>query len=563
VVLNKRSADGGKPADDKFAVAAPTISLPKGGGAIRGMGEKFAANPVTGTGSMTVPIATSPGRSGFGPQLSLSYDSGAGNGPFGFGWSLSLPSITRKTDKGLPQYLDANDSDIFILSGAEDLVPMYRQDPDGSWVASHAGCQRDPDGFWVRDPAGRLVVHEDELDGCRVRRYRPRVEGLFARIERWTKLDGSDVYWRSISKDNILTLYGHEADSRISDPLDASRIFTWLICESRDDKGNAVLYRYKPEDGLGVDLGKAHERNRGPQNDTRRTANRYLKRIYYGNRTPLLDNTGRRPRFVDKVQIETQIASAGWMFEVVFDYGEHDGSAPKPNDAGTWVYRPDPFSSYRSSFEVRTTRICQRTLMFHHFPGEAGVERDCLVRSTDFTYSDELDPTNVRNPVYTFLRSVSQTGYRRSNAGYDRRDLPPVEFEYTQPIVQDVVEEVDPHSLENLPAGLDGSAYRWTDLHGEGIPGILAEQAGAWLYKRNLSPLPARQADGRIGSKRSSLRSKPSLTNPTSPWLAARSSWISLATVSLTSWSWTAPRPASTNTMTQRAGSPSALLARA
>jgi hypothetical protein len=35
----------------------------------RGMGEKFAANPVTGTGSMTAPIATSPGRSGFGPRL--------------------------------------------------------------------------------------------------------------------------------------------------------------------------------------------------------------------------------------------------------------------------------------------------------------------------------------------------------------------------------------------------------------------------------------------------------------------------------------------------------------
>jgi hypothetical protein len=68
-MLDKPGTDGGKPADDKFAVAAPTISLPKGGGAIRGIGEKFAANPVTGTGSMTVPIATSPGRSGFGPQL--------------------------------------------------------------------------------------------------------------------------------------------------------------------------------------------------------------------------------------------------------------------------------------------------------------------------------------------------------------------------------------------------------------------------------------------------------------------------------------------------------------
>src|ERR1700724_3482435 len=94
-------------------VSAPSLSLPKGGGAIRGMGEKFAGNPVTGTGSMTVPIATSPGRSGFGPQLSLSYDSAAGNGPFGLGWNLSLPAITRKTDKGLPQYRDADESDVF------------------------------------------------------------------------------------------------------------------------------------------------------------------------------------------------------------------------------------------------------------------------------------------------------------------------------------------------------------------------------------------------------------------------------------------------------------------
>ena len=118
------SDTGGK---ESFQISAPSISLPKGGGAIRGMGEKFAANPVTGTGSMTVPIATSPGRSGFGPQLSLSYDSGAGNGPFGFGWSLSLPSITRKTDKGLPKYQDAEESDVFILSGAEDLVPVLSE----------------------------------------------------------------------------------------------------------------------------------------------------------------------------------------------------------------------------------------------------------------------------------------------------------------------------------------------------------------------------------------------------------------------------------------------------
>src|SRR5262249_55616216 len=91
----------------KSALATPpAICLPRGGGAIRGLGEKFGANPVTGTGSMSVPIATSPGRSGFGPQLALTYDSGAGNGPFGLGWTLSLPAVARKTDKGLPRYLD-------------------------------------------------------------------------------------------------------------------------------------------------------------------------------------------------------------------------------------------------------------------------------------------------------------------------------------------------------------------------------------------------------------------------------------------------------------------------
>jgi Salmonella virulence plasmid 65kDa B protein len=84
-----KAADGKEATNEKTPWSIPSISLPKGGGAIRGIGEKFGANPVTGTASMTVPIYTSPGRSGFGPQLALSYDSGAGNGPFGYGWNRS------------------------------------------------------------------------------------------------------------------------------------------------------------------------------------------------------------------------------------------------------------------------------------------------------------------------------------------------------------------------------------------------------------------------------------------------------------------------------------------
>lgn len=486
------------PGGESFTVAAPSISLPKGGGAIRGMGEKFAANPVTGTGSMAIPIATSPGRSGFGPQLSLSYDSGAGNGPFGFGWNLSLPSITRKTDKGLPQYLDAIDSDVFVLSGAEDLVPIYRQDDDGSWIAGHPGFQRDADGFWVRDPSGDLVIYEDELGGYSVRRYRPRIEGLFARIERWSKIGSpSDVHWRSISKDNILTLYGLDANSRIADPLDASRIFSWLICESRDDKGNGLRYIYKKEDGdyqprpgQADPFKQAHQLNRGDTSDPRRTAQRYLQRILYGNLKPLLATQGQRPLYLSDLPNPPTDSSADWLFEVRFDYGELDEDDPMGRPEKPWLYRHDAFSTYRPGFEVRTCRRCERVLMLHHIPDQpAQPGYQGVVRSTEFTYDDELDPNLATQPVYSFLKQVVQTGWKQEAGSSTRRSLPPVEFAYSEPIVQDVVEEVDPQSAQNLPIGLDGSAYRWIDLHGEGIPGILTEQAGAWFYKRNLSPL--------------------------------------------------------------------------
>ncbi|MCK1642487.1 VCBS repeat-containing protein [Bradyrhizobium sp. 157] len=491
--INQRAPFAGpvatKPASDaasgdNFRVSAPQVSLPKGGGAIRGIGEKFAANPTTGTGSIKVPIATSPGRGGFGPQLALSYDSSAGSGPFGFGWSLSLPGITRKTEKGLPQYNDVDESDVFILSGAEDLVPEFKKDAAGRWIIQN----------------GRHVVHDTlrTVNGITyvVRRYRPRIEGLFTRIERWTRESDRDVHWRSISRDNILTLYGKDADSRIADPENPLRIFAWLICETRDDKGNAILYGYKREDGAGVDLSRACERNRGGRDDPRRTANRYLKRISYGNRRPLLNSAGHRPRFLADLPV-AQVQNAAWMFELILDYGEHHADVPKPDDTGVWTSRSDSFSTYRPGFEVRTTRLCQRVLMFHHIPdlatGETGYEG--LVRSTDLTYSHQLDPASARNPVYTFLHAVTQTGYRRNNGSYEKRSLPPVQFEYTQPVVQDTVEDVDSASTENLPIGVDGASYQWTDLHGEGIPGILTEQAGAWFYKRNLSPISQRPVE--------------------------------------------------------------------
>ena len=98
------------------------LSLPQGGGALSGIGEKFAPDPHTGTANLSIPLPLPAGRNGFGPKVSLAYTSGAGNGPFGLGWNLDVPAISRKTSLGVPVYDDS--TDVFILAGGEDLVPV-------------------------------------------------------------------------------------------------------------------------------------------------------------------------------------------------------------------------------------------------------------------------------------------------------------------------------------------------------------------------------------------------------------------------------------------------------
>ena len=220
-------------------MAIPSISIPKGGGAVKGLGEKFTTNPSTGTASFDVPLAVPPGRDGFGPKLTLQYNSGGGNGPWGVGWQLSMPSIFRKTDKGVPRYDDAIESDTFILAGAEDLVPAVVIDSDGNEA---------PD----------VAIFGDFT----IRRYRPRIEGAFSRIERWCGGADRSTHWRVTSRDNITSVYGASEQTRIADPADPERVFSWLLQETRDDRGNVICYVYKQEDGANVDANSTHEQHR-------------------------------------------------------------------------------------------------------------------------------------------------------------------------------------------------------------------------------------------------------------------------------------------------------------
>ncbi len=239
-----------------IGIAAPT--LPKGGGAIRGIGETFQPNPFTGTATLSIPIKTSPCR-GFEPVLSVDYSSGSGNGPFGLGFGLAIPNVSRKTEKGIPQY-DARDT--FILSNADDLVPALVM-RDGVWQPDEATANDSDDGT--------STTH--------VRRFRPRTEGLFAHIEQRTRQSDGNAHWVVTTKENVTSVFGRSDNARVVDPADPTRIYQWLLEESWDARGNRIVYEYLPEN------------------------NGSLSRILYGNH-----RDGDGPWL--------------WHFEVRFDYGE-------------------------------------------------------------------------------------------------------------------------------------------------------------------------------------------------------------------------------------------------
>jgi len=448
-------------------LAAPT--MPKGGGAVRGIGEKFDVAGVTGTCSSTVPLAISPGRSGFQPAISLSYSSGAGNGPFGIGWGIDVPSITRKTDRKLPQYYDGKHGDTFILSGAEDLVPELEELTPGNWT--------------------RKVI---DRDGFHIERFRPRTEGLFARVERRRDTSGN-VYWVSIDRNNVTSIFGQSAGARVADPADPKRIFSWLLEATYDDRGNVIVYEYKAEDLVNVPF-DVHEGSRrdGPGVG----AQKYLKRVRYGNVEPVLGND---------LTIATLATGITFCFTLLFDYGEHDAAVPTLSESVAWPCRQDPFSTHRSRFEVRTYRLCRRALMFHQFE-EFGTE-PVLVRSTELTYDE--------GQSLTYLAAVTQKGFVWNGTSYDSASMPPIEFDYQRPVLSNDVRELDPASRSSLPPVIDGRAHQWVDLDGEGIPGLLSEDPGAWWFRRNLGEghlsaprlLPTRPSTASLSASRQQLLS--------------------------------------------------------
>lgn len=405
-------------------IATTQLSLPKGGGAIQGIGETFNANEFTGTAALSVPIPTTPCR-GFEPQLSVEYSSGSGNGIFGLGFGLAIPNISRKTSKAIPKY---DETDTFLLSNSEDLVPISGE--------------------------SRTTTRENVNYTIAV--YRPRVEGSFAKIERWINDETGDCYWRAVSADNVTSIFGKTESARICDPDNPSRVFQWLLEESFDSLGNKIIYKYKSENTENVP-NAISERNR------KQTANKYIEKIQYGRNSPLSEGEN--------------VEAAGWHFEAVFDYGEYDISSTNSTPytpVRQWENRQDSFSLYDAGFEVRTHRLCRNILMFHRFSAELG-SNPILVQATRFHYQE--------SPTLTLLKGVESIGYRYEGGKYETKSLPTVDFDYTAFAPQEhnfqPLAEENGNSLPGLNLPPD---YMSIDLYGEGIPGVLYSDGASTYY---------------------------------------------------------------------------------
>jgi hypothetical protein len=419
------------------AVAIPSVSLPKGGGALTGIRQSLDSVGATGQGGVQIPLPISLGR-GFMPSLLLSYASGNGHSAFGMGWNMPLPMIARRSHQGVPAY---NDSD--QLTG-----------PDGEVLVAVCNEQGEAQVDLVSELLGQPLNAS-----YRVEQFMPRIVGDFSKIERWTAANdngpaGKTAFWMVRGVDGSINIYGFSELARIADPAaPQQRIARWLLEESLSPTGEHIHYQYRSENDFGLNAGELLRDHQ---------AQRYLDRARYGNRT-----AHTLPYLL------TANMPADWHFELVMDYGEYaatDDATPlyQAQVSNQWPLRQDPHSDYALGFELRTLRLCRQALMFHRF-AELGTE-PVLVSRLRLNHSE--------SPYLTHLDSVDQFGYAVADK---MARLPSLRQEYSGFTANASAESWK--KMENMAQICDGSNYQWVDLYGEGIAGILYRSAEGWRYR--------------------------------------------------------------------------------
>lgn len=164
--------------------------------------------PDSFTGSLhyEYPIVTPPGRSGMSPDIRLAYSSQPSDqvGPYGYGWSDSIPYVERINKKGSDKLYTEN----FFYSSL-----------DGELLAN--------------DTSPTTESYGAKVEGGDFRAYQ------YADNSKW------------IVTDKVGTKYtfGATAASRQDDPQNSAHVSKWMLEEVRDRNGNYVKYEYFKDAG--------------------------------------------------------------------------------------------------------------------------------------------------------------------------------------------------------------------------------------------------------------------------------------------------------------------------
>ena len=420
-------------------------SLPKAGGALRGIGESLPDGGPAGMAALTVPLPVTSVR-GLSPSLALSYGSSTGNGVFGLGWSCDLMAVSRRTSKGVPAYTE---EDQFIGPMGEVLYRI----PDKN------------DAPYSR--VTKTFMNVTLPESWQVSRYQPRVVREFTRLEYWQPEQGNDgvPFWILFGSDGMIHVLGKTAQARIAHPDNEQHVAQWLLEETVSPSGEHICYVYREEDDSGCD---ETEMSQHPS----ASAQRYLSQVNYGNITPQA-----YPFVMD--DFATVDTDKEWLFHLVFDFGERTLAPETPPayapSAEKWPVRPDSFSRYEYGFEIRTRRLCRQVLMFHRLKALSG---EAVASETPALISRLLLDYTPGNSA-TLLSKVHLYAYENDGTlvGHPPLDLNYGSFQPTEKTEWTAVPALEKYNLLQN--------YQLIDLYGDGLPGVLYQDpAGAWWYRQ-------------------------------------------------------------------------------
>ncbi len=207
------------------------------GAGVQVMGPPQAGNQ--GDNQLGYPIDVPAGRAGLQPSLAVTYNSAAGNGWLGVGWSLGTPAVTIDTRWGAPRYDMASETETYLLNG-EQLTPVANRGPAVARTSEKVFHQRVEGGF------ARIVRHGDNPASYT-----------------WEVVDKAGTHWFFGALPGAT---GPDAGATLADQ--EGRVSLWALREVRDPHGNFVRYSYATVNDTGLADGKEPGRNLYPQKIT-------------------------------------------------------------------------------------------------------------------------------------------------------------------------------------------------------------------------------------------------------------------------------------------------------